>query len=429
MTQAAWAAPRTAPAARARAWRVAGLAASALIVLVYSQAWVFPLIGEQASADQGGLVRALFMPAYAAAFLLLAMAPRRTLAAAIRQPFLIALMAVVGLSVLWSIAPDQTLRRTVAVYCTTLGALVVAARYRWNELSELVAGCFAALVVVALVTSLALPSVGRMHELFPGAWRGVWPEKNALGGNMAIGFVILVAAAALNPRRAKIWLPFAALALGLVVMSTSKTSLVALLLGLGAMGFVAVARRGPAAGVATTWLAALGVAALAGVALFAADLVFDILGKDATLTGRTKIWDAAMRQIEQRPWTGFGYDAVWGEKGVWSPYAWIVRDAGFTPQHAHNSWIEQWLGLGVFGLTAFGLMYLQTVALAVVAVFRERGAYLAVPFLVVYSLMTLTESIAVTYHDLRWVLFVIMAAKLALPDRDEAAPYRGARRA
>jgi hypothetical protein len=76
--------------------------------------------------------------------------------------------------------------------------------------------------------------------------------------------------------------------------------------------------------------------------------------------------------------------------------------------------------LGVFGLAAFALFYLQTLVMAVVAAFRERGALLAVPFLMVYTLMTLTESVAVTYHDLRWVLFVIMAVKLAWPDRDVA---------
>jgi hypothetical protein len=70
------------------------------------------------------------------------------------------------------------------------------------------------------------------------------------------------------------------------------------------------------------------------------------------------------------------------------------------------------------GLIAWGLFYLQTMTLAVIAVFRDRGALLAFPFLVVYSLVSLTESIAVVYNDFRWVLFVAFAAKLAFPDRE-----------
>ena len=32
--------------------------------------------------------------------------------------------------------------------------------------------------------------------------------------------------------------------------------------------------------------------------------------------------------------------------------------------------------------------------------------------------MTITESIAVTYNDFRWVLFLAIAVKLAWPDRE-----------
>ena len=58
-----------------------------------------------------------------------------------------------------------------------------------------------------------------------------------------------------------------------------------------------------------------------------------------------------------------------------------------------------------------------------VALYRQAGAYLALPFFVIYALMTLTESIAVVYNDMRWVIFVALAVKLALPD---AAPRAGA---
>jgi O-antigen ligase len=422
VTHAAWSPPAAETAARSDFWRIASLAAAALILLLYSQAWVFPLIGDKPSTDQGGLVRILFLPAYAAAFMLLAQRPGRTAAALLRQPFLIVLMVIVALSILWSVSPDQSLRRAVAVYCTTLGAVTIAARYRWSELADLIAGCFAALAVIVLLVSLLLPSIGVMTEIFPGAWRGVWPEKNAMGGVMAIGVVVIASAAAINPARAKVWAPLAALALGMVLMSTSKTSLVAVMLGLGALAMVMLARRGPAAAVTVAWFAVVALGGLAGVMLLAPDLLLNLLGKDATLTGRTRIWAAVMRQIAERPWTGYGYDAVWNETGTWGPKAWIVKQAGFTPQHAHNAWLEQWLGLGLAGLSAFVLFYAQTLILAVAAAFRERGAYLAVPFLVVYSLMTVTESVAVTYHDLRWVLFVIVAVKLAWPDARDRPP-------
>ena len=74
--------------------------------------------------------------------------------------------------------------------------------------------------------------------------------------------------------------------------------------------------------------------------------------------------------------------------------------------------------MGILGLAAFALLYAQTLILAGVALFRDKGAYLAAPFLIVYSLMTITESIAVTYNDFRWVLFLAIAVKLPWPDRE-----------
>jgi exopolysaccharide production protein ExoQ len=152
--------------------------------------------------------------------------------------------------------------------------------------------------------------------------------------------------------------------------------------------------------------------------LLAPDIFLNLLGKDATLTGRTKIWAAVMRQIQQRPWFGWGYGAVWSEDSGWGPLAWIVKQAGFTPQHAHNSWLEQWLGMGLWGLGAWSLYYLMTMIRAIGAMFRSSGALVALPFLVVYTMTTLTESVAVSYNDMRWVIFVALSIRLALPERE-----------
>ncbi|CAN7202780.1 O-antigen ligase family protein [Caulobacter sp. LjRoot300] len=397
-----------------------GLAVFAL--LVFSGGWELPAVGENATESGSAILRVGYLPAYAAGFALIAMRPGSTLRVVIRQPFLVVLLTVAVASMFWSVNPDQTVRRCFALVCTTLGGVALAARFRWPQLAEVVGAAFAVLIVACFVVCLAVPRIGVMTELFPGAWRGLWREKNGLGGLMAFGFCILSAAALLNPRRARLWWAFAGLAVVLVLMSTSKTSLVSLVLGAGAVGFVLVARRGPAVGTAATWAGVTGVVLLVAFSLFAADVFFAILGKDATLTGRTKIWSAVMREIQDRPWQGYGYSAVWGDKSGWSPFAWISKNAGFQAQHAHNSWLEQWLGLGLVGLIAWGLFYLQTMTLAVISVFRDRGGgLLAFPFLVVYSLVSLTESIAVVYNDFRWVLFVAFAAKLAFPDREVQA--------
>jgi O-antigen ligase len=395
-------------------------AAAVLLFLIFSQGWVAPILGtEKPDAGTSALIRSLYYPAYAAALAVMALNLGPTIATAVRSPVLIALLLVVAASMTWSISPDQTSRRVVALAFTTASGVVLAARFSWRALAEAAAVAFAILAVISFLVGLFVPSMGRMDDLFPGSWRGLWPEKNALGGNMAIAFVVFAAAAVLNPPRRWTWWGFAFLAVLLVLASTSKTSLVCLLLAVGALAFVALVRRGPAMGVATTWTAVLGAGLLALAITFAADVFFELLGKDPTFTGRTKIWDAALRQIAERPWTGFGYGAVWENTDRWSPLPWMTKDAGFEAEHAHNAWLDPWLGFGLVGLVVWAAYFLETWVRTVLAIYRDGpgrdGAWFAFPFLCVFSLMSLTESIAVSYNDLRWMLFVMLATKLAAP--------------
>ncbi|MDB5440936.1 MAG: O-antigen polymerase [Caulobacteraceae bacterium] len=404
----------TAPPPTRPGWgQVAIFGLALFVLLTFTQGWLMPIFGEKGDRFQP-ILRLAFLPAYAAGFALFATTPLRTLNGLLRQPFLIALVAIALISVFWSINPSETSRRGFFLFCTTLAGVTLGARFGWRTLAEVTATTFLIVTVASLVVSAAVPSIGRMVIDFPGAWRGLWPDKNALGGNMALAFAALVAAGILVRERRWLWWSGAVLAVFLVLMSTSKTSLVALMLGGGMIGFVAIIRRGPVMAVLSGWAAVLLIGLAAGVAVFAADAVFGVLGKDATLTGRTEIWSAVMRQIHQRPWTGFGYQAVWENKDPASPLGFIIKQAGFEPHHAHNSWLEQWLGMGVWGLATFALYYAQTAIMTLVAVFRREGAYLVAPYFMIYSMMTLTESIAVGYNDFRWVLLVAFSTKLAL---------------
>ena len=408
------------PASGERVWagRLA-FAASVFIVLTFSQFWLMPLTGPNGDPEASGLIRNLFFPAYGAALLMAAARPLQALGAAVRSPLTWLLVAYAFASMIWSIDPETTQRRAVALLFTTIGALVIAARWRWPTLVEVFAAGFAVVVLASYALALLIPSYGKMPaNLFPGAWRGVFIEKNALGDHMTLGFIVFAAAAILNPPRRWLWSGFAVLALGLVLLSTSKTSLVTLVIGAACLGFVWLARRGPAMGVVTVFAAVTGLVALGFALVFASDVFFALLGKDATFTGRTIIWESVLRLIHQRPWTGFGYGAIWTDTSRWGPLAWIVKWSHFTPHHAHNSWLETWLGLGIGGLVVWSAYLIEVWGRTLWSVFTSKGAYLALPFLTVYTLTTLTESVAFIYNDLDWLMLAAIGIRLATPDRD-----------
>ncbi len=393
-----------------------------VILLGFSQGWVCPIFGYSTaqSADDGGLIRAFYYPVYACGIGLSVLAWRRLADAAWRTVLLLALIGLALLSTTWSIDPDTTIRRFVAQFATTLCAYAMASRFSWRRLTEVVGLAFVALMIACYIMGILFPKLGRMTELFPGAWRGVWVEKNNLGSTMAIGFIAAVAAALHNPGRWRWWAGAAVSMLVLMLLSTSKTSLVSIVIGSAGIFAIWLARRGPVTGVVVVWTGVTVMLAIATVVLVDPGLPLSLLGKDATFTGRTFIWDGIMREIATRPYTGFGYGVVWSTEGKWTPLAKIVAIAGFRPYHAHSSWLEMWLGMGLGGLILWGLVVLEAWLKGLWRAVRGDGGYFALPFLAIFTLSSLTESMALVWNDLRWCLLVAVIVKLSLKDDSDA---------
>ena len=403
--------------------------ASVGLILTFSQFWVMLLLGPPTltpvDPDTSATVRNFYIPAYAVTLILAATRPMLTVKTMLRAWALSLLVALAFVSKFWSIDPDVTVRRAIAVLITTLTGVVIAARFSWPRFLEVLATAFAVVVALCFVFALAMPSYGKMAVEFPGAWRGVWDHKNTLGFNMSIGAMVFAAAAVANPARRWLWTGAALAALVLLLLSTSKTSVVSCLIGAACIGLVALARRGTTGAIAAT---ALGVVALVGlgfIVAFDADLLLGLLGKDATLTGRTKIWAGVLRQIHQRPITGYGYGAVWDNTSLWGPLAQISKDQGFVIHEAHNSWLGVWLELGYIGLGAWGLLFVGVWVRTLLAIYRAPWAYFALPFLAVFTLHTFTETVVLVQNDWVWLMFAAMAAKLAIsvkPQTIDAGP-------
>ena len=102
MTQATWSGVEVGGRPQVSPWTLMIFAASLLIMLTFSEGWVFPLRGDANNTAFDKLIPLGYLPAYAAGAMLFALAPVSTVMALIRQPFLIALMLVVGASIFWS---------------------------------------------------------------------------------------------------------------------------------------------------------------------------------------------------------------------------------------------------------------------------------------------------------------------------------------
>jgi exopolysaccharide production protein ExoQ len=393
------------------------------IVLVYSQFWVMEITGPVVTVDPSvsDSLRNYFVPAYGLTLILLASQGGATAMGMLRSPLIVLLIGVAFLSITWSIDPEVTGRRATAVLLTSLSGMMIAVRFpTWPRFLEVLAATFALLVVMSFAEALLAPSYGRMTTDFPGAWRGVWDHKNTLGYNMSVGFAVFAAAGVLNPSRRWLWCGFAAAALALVLLSQSKTALLSCVIAALCMGFTWIGRRGPAGALIAVYLAVTALCVAGFVLVTDPGLPLAMLGKDETLTGRTRVWAAVMHQIEKRPWTGYGYGAVWTETSAWGPLPQISREQGFVIHEAHNGWLGVWLELGYIGLVAAALAVADVWARTLIGALRRPSTYLTLPFLATFTLHSITEASILYQNDFIWLIFSAVSLKLAAPEQPAA---------
>jgi len=368
--------------------------------------------------EETPVLRLVWLPAYAAIVGLLLFRLDRLWRA---WPAMIAIAAVVGLafaSRYWSIDFATTMRRVIALAISCAFALYLGAVFRGPHLPRLLMHTALVMAVGSLVMVFAFPEIGVHQYDNAGLWRGLWYEKNQMGAVMVIGATAAAAClASPDPRRL---LPVLALVLssGLVLATQSKTSLLCLLVGLGLIGGFRIMRRG---GPVVTVIAVWGAVVLAGAGIWLweshAVALLEALGKDPSLTGRTDIWDALMRKVADRPWTGYGYGAFWGRIVESVPADWVRKETGWTVPSAHNGWIDLLVQLGWPGAVLVGGLMAGT---ALIAVLRSFGAgaregWWGLGFLAAFFVLSLSESILMAHQGLPWVLFLAVLTRAILP--------------
>ncbi len=78
--------------------------------------------------------------------------------------------------------------------------------------------------------------------------------------------------------------------------------------------------------------------------------IFDALDRSPDATHRADIWEQVIHYAQERP-EGWGYVGYWP---VWDqPYKSIVESTGVVAAHAHNSYLDAWLQLGLIGMVLF----------------------------------------------------------------------------
>jgi len=273
-----------------------------------------------------------------------------------RTALLLLLPGLAMLSATWSPLPLISLRYGVQLLLTVLASLMLA---RFVPARRL------ALIVFAgtMIASLAGIASGRTGVTAEGpVLIGFAGSKNQMG-YIAL-FWLIASVAVLLDRERRGWLRLVALgaipvAALVIVQSHATTALVLAIAGTAAFLVLLAFARMPrgarlfalfAGLLGAIWLSAAAPQIEQGIDRFRSD----VLLKDDTLTGRTRLWEQADTLIAQAPVIGHGYRAIWmGEIGA----GLLARAQQSDPRgfHFHDTLREIAVDFGVVGLAVFVL--------------------------------------------------------------------------
>jgi exopolysaccharide production protein ExoQ len=384
--------------------------------LALRSVFVAPEGSQNVSSTVGGLDSLIAWSQYgilAVTLFFLATGWRRTIQVIGRNPFLLLFAIYTALSVYWSDFPAITTRSGLLFVSTTLFGIYLANRYSIREQLKLVAVAMGLLGLMSLLIAGVMPSAAiEQNNLRQGSWRGVFYHKNNLGLFMYLG-VITAMLSALDGDRVKARLiawSSCAIAFGLLVLSSSKTSLLIILILMALIPFTRSLR----------WQPTQLITLLTGVVLIGGSVAVGFvenyeslllgLGKDPSLSGRTDIWATVWQSAMERPWFGYGYEAFWVEDAgkCLGECAFVRATLRFDATSAHNGYVDLMASLGFVGVALFGLGLFVAYNRAIRTILSGDGYSELWPFLYLVSLVLFTQSESALFADrsVMWALYV-----------------------
>lgn len=302
-----------------------------------------------------------------------------------QQKLLLMFLFLCLMSTAWSILPSGTLVRAISLVGNCCIAFYLYYSFSKQELLRIFCAAFIVMGIGSVLIAVINPSIGIMQGGDnSGNWRGLFIHKNPAS------YVFVIAAIfawwGVNNDRAwrGAWLSLLLLSALLIVLTQSRTGFVALF-------FCAIfgcwLRFKSASKHSNKILADISImfAIAAGYWLFTnADIFLNVLGRDATLTGRTKIWSIAFDYLLDRPFLGYGYQASWRAPEA-MPLQMVLAGWLYNPSQSHNSFIDIALGVGLVG-GAVVCVWLARIMLLTMT----RRILLADPLMRAFSLVNLS---------------------------------------
>ena len=259
-------------------------------------------------------------------------------------------------SAIWSVNPYNTFKYAALDVLYIISIAAICHVLDIEVFCKIIVKVAVFLILASVLMVIAFPRYG-LHQLTDGVesehvgqWRGVFEHKNHLGALASISVFMFLFFGRFVSASFGFRVTCIVAAIACLIFAHSATSWIAICV---LCVFYFTIRTVPVSA-NTLLLIIFGISALAFLVFFffRDDLVV-LVGRDATLTGRTEIWPIVLDAIEQSPLIGFGYYAATFD------FIGPILAAATRMHSAHNGYLDVMLGTGFVGLVLLLTLYLS----------------------------------------------------------------------
>ncbi|VEP14360.1 Lipid A core-O-antigen ligase-like enyme [Hyella patelloides LEGE 07179] len=392
--------------------------------LFHMSSALFPLILSGGASEGDGvdintvdlsLIAKINLLIYFVACVLLVLRWKKVLIFASKNIFFWPFVIFASFSYFWSSMPDDTFRGVVYGLGTTAFGIYFASRYNLKEQLNHLAWTLGSILGLSTLFAIAIPHYGIMAGVHEGAVRGIYTHKNVFSPIIVLSVVVFFLQAI--DAQEKKWLQWGLFVLSIAfgIMSRSSTALGLMVV----MLFLCLSYR------VFRWRYEILVSAIllilivgsGGLLWFVefggAELLFDTLGKDATLSSRTEIWAYVWDSIQLKPLLGYGLNGYW--HGLDGPSAYVQRAMRVRVHYAHNGFLDICVNFGFIGFTLFiaNLLLVISKSLSLLRKSNAVAGFWPLLWLTYLILTNLTEGSLSSLNTMTWALYTTVSFSLA----------------
>lgn len=319
----------------------------------------------------------------------------------------------IPLNVMLAYQPSVTLQYSIKLVGITLFSMYIANKLTIQEWLKALMIFFGLLAIASLGAVVLFPGIGKETDPFHyGNWKGILETKNTFGTISVLGFTLFMVSMKWNNKYKKIKLCFVFLYGLFILNSVSKTALV-----IAALLIVLIIIRNILRKMLkiSPYLFLSSITFLILITGFVSFLMYNnfasiltSLGRDATLSGRTVIYDYAIQMIKERLFFGYGYGGFWNNDQFRYTISNIIN---LTIYSSHSGILDLLLDFGVIGFLLISFLFISTVRRTIKVIkFTKNPLFNWFLIYIIFLLINnLTDSRFIESLGIYWVIFVTIS--------------------